>query len=928
MKPWLRLVLLAIVCLVLAFTSRYWFNPILAALDANTDRIQGVDAFLNLLLVGVSLLSAYLGWQRRKEEAAVKTEIHTVAGATVIADGGKKGDVVHETHYHVTANPADLLPRQRLTPDLRHATETYLRHVVDRYRYLAFRGMGMSDRVPLKLELLKMYVSLKARAQHAEGEARAQQQRLAGRRLTEEEAEVIGQRLGEPQPLLELLRQHPGLIILGDPGAGKTTFLKWLALHLALGRGAELNLPHRLPILLPLSAYANALAREKIPLERFIARYYEQERGIVSDLGAMLTEALAAGNALLLLDGLDEVHQLGQRQDVVNRVVDFFTVQRRRGNKFILTSRIVGYPEVRPVVEGLFECTLLDFDHDDITLFVEKWTAAIEALAQGESAVAVQKGEQEKRELLQAVSHNPGVARLATNPLLLTVLALMKRQGVELPEKRAELYAHYIKVLLRQWNLARSVDDTPSYAPDVNQVLRLLVPLAYWMQQTSPGVGLVQEHDLRRELQRLLAERQEPEPEQVAYRFLADVRDHASLLQERGSQQYGFIHLTFQEYLAGAFIAGQAQYGAERVAQLLLSHLDDDNWHEASLLALGHLGIVQPWPVVVGQVLDKLLGARRVEGVLLAGEGLLDMGAAVVVPAVQQRVVGALQKVMVGRKVPPRQRLRAGLALADLGDEVPGVDDWVAAPGWGFRVGRYPVTNGQFARFMAAGGYAAENEARWWDAEGLQYKRSSNWQEPRWWDDNRFNHRTQPVVGVSWYEANAYCGWLTGRLRQEGVITAGEAVRLPTVAEWELVAGGVAKRPYPWSDTFDPTCANTEESGLNQTTPVHLYPAGQTPEGVWDLAGNVWEWTNEKEDGNWYYLSGGGFWNDGKSVGAAVRPGTAPPALQVQLLRFSGRGRPHLSRLVLVSEFWFLDSDFWYTGFRLCHWEYGCFEYG
>ncbi|MCA9963993.1 MAG: SUMF1/EgtB/PvdO family nonheme iron enzyme [Anaerolineales bacterium] len=873
MKPWLRFLLLALLCLALTLTSRYWFNPVLAALDTNTDRIQGLDAFLNLLLVGGSLLSAYVGWQRRKEEAAAKTAIHAGDGATVIADGGKKADVVHETHYHMTANPADLLPRQRLTPDLRLATDTYLRHVVDRYRYLDFRGMGMSDRVPLQLELLKMYVPLKARAQHAEGEKRGQQ-RLAGRHLSDEETEAIG-RLGEPLPLLELLQQHPGLIILGDPGAGKTTFLKWLALHLALGRGAELNLPHRLPILLPLSAYANALAQENIPLERFIARYYEQERGIVSDLGPMLTEALAAGNALLLLDGLDEVKQVGRRRDVVNRVVDFFTVQRRRGNKFILTSRIVGYPEVRPVVEGLFECTLLDFDRDDITLFVAKWTAAIEAVAQGESAVAVQKAEQEQRELLQAVNHNPGVAQLATNPLLLTVLALMKRQGVELPEKRADLYNHYINVLLRQWNLARSVGDTPSYAPDVNQVLRLLVPLAYWMQQTSPGVGLVPEHDLRRELQRLLIERQEPEPEQVARGFLADVRDHASLLLERGDRQYGFIHLTFQEYLAGVAMARLAQQGAEAVAQQLLHHLDDDNWHEASLLALGHLGIVQQWDEVVGDVLQKLLMAKRPEAVLLAGEGLLDMGAAVVAPAVQQGVVAALQGVMVGRKVPPRQRLRAGLALADLGDEVPGLDEFVTAPGWGLRVGRYPVTNGQFARFMDAGGYAAENEARWWNEEGLKYKHRGNWQAPRWWDDNHFNRSTQPVVGVSWYEANAYCGWLMVQLRQEGVIAAGEVVRLPTQAERELVAGGVDKRTYPWGNTFDPTCANTKQSDLGQTTPVHLYPHGQTPEGVWDLAGNVWEWTSERE-GWTYYLMGGAYYKSGNSTGATVRSGLNP----------------------------------------------------
>jgi predicted NACHT family NTPase len=272
---------------------------------------------------------------------------------------------------------------------------------------------------------------------------------------------------------------------------------------------------------------------------------------------------------LLLLDGLDEVKDLARRRDVVNRVVDFFTVQRQRGNKFILTSRIVAYDQVRRTIEGLAECTLVDFGDEDIGRFIAKWTRAIEQASHGSGQVAAQIAGREQAELLAAMQRNPGVRRLAANPLLLTVLALMKRQGVRLPERRVELYEQYVDILLRHWNLARSLGRTPLYSPDVKQVLKVLAPLALWMHETSPGVGLVKEQAARRKLAETYTAAGVDDPERASELFLADVRDHANLLVERGSRQYGFIHLTFQEYLAAVAIAQRGQQDVSPVAAAL-----------------------------------------------------------------------------------------------------------------------------------------------------------------------------------------------------------------------------------------------------------------------------------------------------------------------------------------------------------------------
>jgi formylglycine-generating enzyme required for sulfatase activity len=191
------------------------------------------------------------------------------------------------------------------------------------------------------------------------------------------------------------------------------------------------------------------------------------------------------------------------------------------------------------------------------------------------------------------------------------------------------------------------------------------------------------------------------------------------------------------------------------------------------------------------------------------------------------------------------------------------------------RIGKYPVTNHQYRRFVEAGGYqpaADGGRNRWWSEEGWKWRERYDWAEPRYWDERELNRSTQPVVGVSWHDAEAYCNYLTERWRDEGTITADEQVRFPTQAEWEQAARHGAPAPkdaatdYPWRGAFDPWRANTEESGLNQTTPVTMYPDGRTAGGVWDMSGNVWEWTSDLHkwtpDGDArYWLKGGAYWN-------------------------------------------------------------------
>ncbi len=183
-----------------------------------------------------------------------------------------------------------------------------------------------------------------------------------------------------------------------------------------------------------------------------------------------------------------------------------------------------------------------------------------------------------------------------------------------------------------------------------------------------------------------------------------------------------------------------------------------------------------------------------------------------------------------------------------------------------FAIGKYAVTNAEFRAFMEARGY--ENQ-QYWSADGWRWQQGqlevdlsiyseesrktvADWlarrpkekcSQPFFWDDPNWNVLNLPVVGVTWFEAEAYCNWLSA--------LTGKRFRLSTEAEWEkaarfsplLVGEGQGVRSlWPRGDTWDPNKCNSHESDFNATTPVGMYPDGASPLGVLDMAGNVWEW--------------------------------------------------------------------------------------
>lgn len=241
-----------------------------------------------------------------------------------------------------------------------------------------------------------------------------------------------------------------------------------------------------------------------------------------------------------------------------------------------------------------------------------------------------------------------------------------------------------------------------------------------------------------------------------------------------------------------------------------------------------------------------------------------------------------------------------------------------------FAIGKYPVTNAEYRLFWEAKGY--ENKDYWSDdgwrwrqgqleadlsiyteeyrkqvAEWLAGRPVEKRHQPFFWDDSQWNAANLPVVGVTWYEAEAYCKWLSAM--------TGEQYHLPTEAEWEKAARGSQNSLWPWGDEWNSNKCNSEESKFGATTPVGMYPDGTYPNGPLDMVGNVCEWCTDWWQVDVYAQRGRG--------GKEVRDPIGSYSGSVRVVRGGSWGNNRRDCRAAY-RFWFVPaSSFNFFGFRV-----------
>jgi DNA-binding Xre family transcriptional regulator len=385
-------------------------------------------------------------------------------------------------------------------------------------------------------------------------------QRKSIKELTEEFDPSNFGRLGLPPIVenrvsgLEAVKNYDKLMVLGKPGAGKTTFLR----HLAIQCLSEEIFTDYLPIFLALKDFADTDV--KLNLFDYICQELANNKVDKNEVLSLFE----AGRVLLLLDGLDEVQQ--QADNYVSREIRDFS-QRFSNCRFVLTCRIAAKEYT---FENFTEVEIADFDQEQIQSFVENWFAA--------------KNSNLSKRFAEQLQENPSIYELASSPILLTLLCIEFEDAGDFPKTRSELYQRATNTLLRKWDAKRGIKRDDVYKKfSVQRKENLLSYLA--LTTFEKGEYFWKQQDVQKHIASYI--KNFPESPQIVEDLLLDseavlksIEAQHGLLVERAKEIYSFSHLTFHEYFAAKEIVDKA---------------NPENFNDSSLLDLIKYTFYKQW---------------------------------------------------------------------------------------------------------------------------------------------------------------------------------------------------------------------------------------------------------------------------------------------------------------------------------------------
>ena len=850
--------------------------------------------------------AARAGWLLQLVAAAQQERLNHAAlqatTAAVLAGIEAKGAYFYQLHLinEVGGIEEDAVLLRQLYP--------YLQTLQRRTQDLPLTGLDQSGEKGSRLDLARVFVGLN----------------VEGRIFDEGSPGDIKGTIDSAIGHAHLDRQ---LIFLGDPGSGKSTLLRYVTNCLAGATltpddeswreqlswpvrrtGSRFRMGHwsgaaPVPILVVLRDFARCEfdPNDGTAIVDYVCTQLELDD--LGDCGGPLRELARRGRVLFLLDGVDEVPSA--ERPAVWHAISALNNGAYGGNNWVATCRVLSFDRAE-APNSVPVRTLRPLNEGQIKQFIDNWYAGLLESGQlGREQADLKAG------ALKAAVQRPSLRELAENPMLLTIMALVQTFRGTLPDDRAKLYQACVETLLLRWQMRLepgSDSEIPSALRDLGttqeDLERLLWAIAW--QAHSEAEDRQRSADIPRWDVIQIAETHLGSLAR-AEQFLDYTEQRAHLLVGRGGrreQVYSFPHRTFQEYLAACHLASQRRF--ERRARELA--IESDDWREVLNLAVGTLAFNQNNREKAFDAVEEMMPRSAPEAVdmtgwrcvWLAGEMCATIGRqAAEKDEVGKELLPELRDLLVAllahEALTPQQRAEAGDALGKLGDPRPGVctlepDMLPVEPGEfiyqngtqsikrPFAIARYPVTVAQFGMFMAGGGY---EEPRYWgglQSDGWQWRlakhpenrgqglvtRPRYWQQPRWHGENR------PVGGVSWYEAQAYCAWLTEK--------SGREYRLPAEEEWERAASHTDGRVWAWGSEWEDGIINSIETQIGRTTVVGAFPRGAAECGAQDMGGNVWEWTvsfYERARGS-YVVRGGALNNTRENVRVVVRSGDGP----------------------------------------------------
>ncbi|MCI0713722.1 MAG: SUMF1/EgtB/PvdO family nonheme iron enzyme [Chloroflexi bacterium] len=646
------------------------------------------------------------------------------------------------------------------------------------------------------------------------------------------------------EDILETLTHSQRVVLVGEPGSGKTFTLERLAMHY-INRYADLQ---RVPVYVPLNAFKGDVSFEA---------YIRQQ---MRELAPYYTQLLKDERLVLICDALNEMPRVSTTEDQRELLPDVRDTLAEVP-LFVVSCRIRDYdndldslklerlevrdlelPAIREFVRRYKQ--LLKYDDEELwqrmggSQELMKFWQVVQAESEPQrfwkqdTKFSYSTGDWSGRRAWQLMWEGAKLIPLARNPYLARVICTL-HQKEQMPDNRAELYMAFVSDLYEREKEHAEKRGQPF--PDFDELKNFLTGLARQMQTATTTVLKIGD---------------------VSDDGLMQAGLDASILVLNGDD-IRFAHQLLQEYFSAETLAVQMYAGEDPTSVIGETWWDLSTWRETALMLAEFTKDVEGVARWLGQASPEL-GTQTLQRIRddATLETISENTRTVLIQSAQTKTG---EKNPVGRAAAYRV---LGLFDADdrpgLGLNVDGLPDfgWVRIPNekkkWiyqgvehdplpAFYLTRYPVTYRQFQAFLDADDGYDNPDIDW--LAGMAADEADKVRENQY-----FKYWNHPRESVNWYQAMAFCRWLSWKLSGEGAAIPALAdvqnwgVRLPTEFEWEKAARGLTGLKFPYGNTFDPTVSNTPETGINQTSAPGIFPAGKSPYGIMDMSGNVWEW--------------------------------------------------------------------------------------
>jgi hypothetical protein len=398
-----------------------------------------------------------------------------------------------------------------------------------------------------------------------------------------------------------VVNQLHRFIVLGKPGAGKTTYLRYLTLMM-LQPLSQIE-RRKLPIFVTLREWAD----KKKPLMDFIVEQFSICG--FDEAQPFVERVLTNGGCIVLFDGLDEVSQEANQSGIIQEIKDFS--EKYSENQFVISCRVAAYNRW---FERFTDVEMADFNDEQIEKFIWNWFHAELKIGQ---------------ECWLKLQDSPQLKELASVPLLLTLLCIAYNRSNNFPPNRANLYEEAIDALLRDWDASRRITRDEVYQQlSITRKKSMFARIA-WGTFTE-NMYFIPERILTKQIEQYIEHLPGFKPEELdvdSHAVLKSIEAQHGIFVERAKKVHSFAHLTFQEYFTAKYIVDNAREGT--LETLVNEHLYDDKWKEVFLLVAGMLDNGNELLLLIQQKNNIHLLSKKVDELMQVAKGALQEGSSI-----------------------------------------------------------------------------------------------------------------------------------------------------------------------------------------------------------------------------------------------------------------------------------------------------------